>query len=236
VVGRVSQGLGPGRFAIIAFGLVVWPSVAGAQRLRTVAEARGRVFPSVGAGVIALRRDSAGRYYILARPAATISVYGPDGTLVTHIPNAASGAAIHYAADFDLTPGGLVAVADRGANAVEVFRSDGALVSRIPVVASTSVAALSDTEFAVTTLTSKRRVEVIDERGEVLRSFGDPDDVAESTIAKPFTTLERSPEIPRATSTLPSPRCPTRPSGNTTATAISTISLRSPKASSEAAS
>ena len=131
----------------------------------------------MGAGVAALKRDSEGRYYILARPATTITVYSANGSLVGHIPSAASAGAIRYAVDIDLTPNGSLAVADRGANAIEIFREDGSLVSRIPVFAPTSVVALSDTQFAVTTLTSKRLVEVIDDRGNVLRSFGDPSEI-----------------------------------------------------------
>jgi hypothetical protein len=164
---------------VVIFGLsfVAFSSVAGAQGLRTVIESRDRVFPAVGAGVTAMKRDSEGRYYILARPATTISVYSANGNLIGHIPNAASAGAIRYAVDIDLTPNGSVAAADRGASAIEVFRPDGSLVSRIPVFAPTSVVALSDTQFAVTTLTSKRLVEVIDDRGNVLRSFGDPTEI-----------------------------------------------------------
>jgi hypothetical protein len=47
---------------------------AAAQGILTTLHARWRVFPAVGPGVTALKRDSAGRYYILARPATTIFV------------------------------------------------------------------------------------------------------------------------------------------------------------------
>jgi hypothetical protein len=169
--------LGASRLVILGLSLEAFSSLAGAQGLRTVIESRDRVFPAVGAGVAALKRDAEGRYYILARPATTISVYNANGNLVGHIPNAASAGAIRYAVDIDLTPSGLIAVADRSANAIEVFREDGSLVSRIPVIAPTSVVALADDQFAVTSLTSKRLVEVIDQRGEVLRSFGDPSEI-----------------------------------------------------------
>jgi hypothetical protein len=155
------------------------PASIGAQGLRTVIESHKRVFPDVGAGVAALKRGSDDRYYILARPATTISVYSADGNLIGHIPNAASGPVIRYAVDIALTPSGLIAVADRGANSIEVFRPDGSLVSRTPVVAPTSVVALSDSEFAVTSLISKRLVEVIDKRGNVLRGFGDPSEIGD---------------------------------------------------------
>lgn len=171
--------LDAGRLAVLGLSLAALTPWARAQGFRTVIESRQRVFPSLGAGVTALKRDSAGRFYILAKPANTISVYSTAGELVGHIPNAASAGAIRYAVDIDVTPGGLIAVADRGMNAIEVFRPDGSLVSRTPIVAPTSVVALGDDEFAVTSLMSKRLVEVISRRGEVLRSFGEPGDIGD---------------------------------------------------------
>jgi hypothetical protein len=151
---------------------------AAGQGLRSVIESRDRLFPEVGAGVTAMKRDSSGHYYILAKPESVISVYGSDGTLIGRIPNAKSnGATIRYAADIDFTPEGLLVVADRGANAILVFSPDGAFVSRTPIAEPTSVVALPDGQYAVTTLTSKRLVEVIDQRGRVMRSFGDPANV-----------------------------------------------------------
>ncbi len=136
---------------------------------------RARVFPSIGPGVSALKRDSAGRYYILATPASVISIYDRNGALIGKIPNANShGATIKYAVDIDLGQDGRIFVADRGANAIEIFNPDGSLAARVPVVAPTSVVALSKNQFAVTSLTSTHLVEIIDERGKVVRSFGDP--------------------------------------------------------------
>ncbi|HEX4074785.1 MAG TPA: hypothetical protein VHX49_05245, partial [Candidatus Acidoferrales bacterium] len=115
-----------------------------AQQIRTVVEPQARVFPSVGAGVTALKRDSAGRYYVLAKPANVVSIYNGDGAKIGQTPNARSGGAvIRYAADIDLGPDGNLFVADRGANAIEIFRPDGSLVAKVPVVAPTSVVALS---------------------------------------------------------------------------------------------
>ena len=76
------------------------------------------MFPSVGPGVAALRRDSAGRYYILAEPATTILIYDPAGRLVSQIPNADSrGATIHYAVGIDIDSSDRLFVVDRGAAA-----------------------------------------------------------------------------------------------------------------------
>jgi hypothetical protein len=155
------------------------------QGIRSVVEPRARVFPSVGPGVAALKRDSAGRYYILAKPATVISIYDPAGSLIGQIPNANShGAVIRYAVDIDLGQDGSLFVADRGANAIEIFSPDGSLVAKVPVVAPTSVVALSGGQFAVTSLTSTRLVQIIDERGKVVRSFGDPAYVEEDDAGK----------------------------------------------------
>jgi hypothetical protein len=174
VVSRL-RSLGLVGLASIVLSLVAFAPTAAGQGLRTVVESHDRVFPGVGAGVTALKRDSSGRYYILAKPETVISVFGPDGILLGQVPNAKSnGTTIHYAVDIDLNPDGFLVVADRGANAIVVFAPDGSFVSTTPVIAPTSVVALSDGQFAVTSLVSKRLVEVIDQRGRVVRSFGDP--------------------------------------------------------------
>jgi hypothetical protein len=170
----------------IGLSLVVFASPVAGQGLRSVVESHDRVFPGVGAGVTALKRDSSGRYYVLAKPETVISVFGPDGILIGQIPNAKSnGATIRYAVDIDLNPDGFLVVADRGSNAIVVFAPDGSFVSTTPVVAPTSVVALSDGQFAVTSLVSKRLVEVIDQRGKVVRSFGDPIQVEDQPDQQP---------------------------------------------------
>ncbi len=172
VLNRAILPLGFAALSVIAF-----PRRIGAQGIRSIIESRQRVFPAIGAGVIAMKRGPDGRYYILARPANAVSVYSADGKLIGKIPKLGSGVAIRYAVSIDLTPTGNIAVADRGTNAIDVFRPDGSLVSRTPVFAPTSVVALSDNEFAVTTLRSRRLVQVIDLHGTVLQRFGDPTDV-----------------------------------------------------------
>jgi hypothetical protein len=162
------------------------------QGLRTVIESRGKAFPGVGAGVTAMKRDSAGRYFILAKPETVISVYDRDGNPIGQIPNAKSnGATIRYAADIDLNPDGQLVVADRGANAILVFAADGSLISRTPVNAPTSVVALSGGQFAVASLTSQRLVQVLDQRGKVVRSFGDSTEVDEQAEKEALKNLGR---------------------------------------------
>jgi hypothetical protein len=168
----------------------VYPALG--QGFETAIEPQGRVIPTIGPGVTALKQDSSGRIYVLAKPANVISIYGPDGKLVGQIPNAQSqGATLRYAIDFDLSPEGNVVVADRGANAVDVFAPSGSLLARVPVVAPTSVVALSGNQFAVTSLTSKRLVQVRDDHGNYVRSFGDPTEVTDGSAPKALADLGR---------------------------------------------
>jgi hypothetical protein len=148
-----------------------------AQWLVTGYPSRRRVLPEVTAGVTAMKRDAAGRIYVLATPANTILVFSPEGKRVGEIPQAESAAAkIQFAVDFDLDPDGRVFVADRAANAVEIFSPEGALIAKVAVFAPTGVVALPNNQFAVSTLRSKRLIEIRDEEGRLVRSFGDPAD------------------------------------------------------------
>jgi len=164
--------------ALLAMAAAAGSLVAGrGQDAAVVAEeivARGRVFPEIGPGVTALKRDAAGRYYVLAAPANTIRIYGPDGKPAGQIPNARSGGAkIVYAEDIDIDPAGHLYVADRGANAVKIFDADGSLEATVPVTAPTSLAALSGGEFAVAAWRSNHLVDILDWRGKLVRDFGD---------------------------------------------------------------
>ena len=148
-----------------------------AQWLVTGYPSRRRVLPEVTAGVTAMKRDAAGRIYVLATPANRILVFSPEGKRVGEIPQAESAAAkIQFAVDFDLDPDGRVFVADRAANAVEIFSPEGALIAKVAVFAPTGVVALPNNQFAVSTLRSKRLIEIRDEEGRLVRSFGDPAD------------------------------------------------------------
>src|ERR1700733_13634578 len=144
--------------------------VAAENRNRGVADivARARLFSELGPGLRALKRDSGGRYYVLATPATTIFVYGTEGKRVGQIPAANSQSA-------------KIVFADDGANAVKIFKADGSLDIAIPVSAPTSVAALSGEEFAITSLRADRLVSIYNDQGKMIRSFGDPHDVATGT-------------------------------------------------------
>jgi hypothetical protein len=146
----------------------------GAQNLHNMVESRTRVLPQVGSGVIAMREDAAGNVYVLANPAQKIQIFDASGKQIGEIPGPISnGVAISYALDFDVAPNGGVLIADRGANMVYIFNSDGSLKAKVSVFAPTSVVALSNNQFAVTTLRTQHPVEVIDQTGKVIRGFGE---------------------------------------------------------------
>ena len=80
--------------AVIGISLtaVAVPRVSG-QGLQNVLRAQSRVFPTVGPGVAAIKRDSSGRYFILAEPASVISIFDATGKRLDQFPNANSGGA-----------------------------------------------------------------------------------------------------------------------------------------------
>ncbi len=178
---RAQLGVSLAIWAAISTGWTLFPLLAAPQNKAVVPEivARARLFPELGPGVRALKADSSGRYYVLAAPATTISVYGPAAKRVGQIPAANSPSPrIVFAEDVDVDADGRIFVADRGANAVKIFKADGSLEVTIPVAAPTSVAALSGGEFAVASLRANRLVTIYTEQGKVIRSFGDPRDTA----------------------------------------------------------
>jgi hypothetical protein len=160
----------------ISLAAVAVPRVSG-QGLQNVLRAQSRVFPTVGPGVAAIKRDSSGRYFVLAEPASIISIFDATGKRLDQFPNANShGATIRYAVAIDVDSRGRLFVVDRGDNAIKIFAPDGSMLATIHVTAPTSVVALSDGQFAVTTLQSKQLVQIMDEKGATIRTFGDPAD------------------------------------------------------------
>jgi hypothetical protein len=163
----------PSFVALLIAGFTA-PYPVNAQGFVNAIPARARVFPEIRSGVTAMKRDSAGHYYVLANPPNVIWIFDADGKRSGQIPSAATGIAkIQYAADFDIASDGRVLVADRAANAVEIFSADGTFVAKIPVFAPTGIVGLPDHQFAVSTLRSKRLVEIHSDDGSLVRSFGE---------------------------------------------------------------
>jgi hypothetical protein len=150
------------------------PPPVNAQGFVNAIPARARVFPEISSGVTAMKRDRAGHYYVLANPPTVIWIFDADGKRIGQIPRAvAETAKIQYAADFDIDSNGRVLIADRAANAVEIFSADGVFIAKIPVFAPTGIVGLPDHQFAVSTLRSKRLVEIRSDDGSLVRSFGE---------------------------------------------------------------
>lgn len=159
--------------------------------------ARGRLFPSVGPGIKALKRDSAGRYYVLMAPSPVVQVFGADGKSLAPVPRDAKGRdAIVYGEDLDVDAAGRVYVADRGANAVKVFDPSSNLSLSIPVDAPTSVVALPVGEIAVASLKSQDLVTIYDRTGKDLREFGDLSDLADHADLNRFLNIGRLADDP----------------------------------------
>lgn len=160
--------------AVFAAGESARPAAAQDQAFTRDIAARARIFPEIGAGVSALKRDASGRHYVLAAPANAIAIYGADGSQAGQIPNVNSrGTQIVFASDIDVDAEGRLFVADRGANMVRVFDAAGAPIAAFRVASPLSVAALSGGEFAATTLHSGQLVNIFDARGTLARTFGE---------------------------------------------------------------
>ena len=135
--------------------------------------AHARLLPNAGTGIRAIRRDAAGRYYVLSGPGATVDIYSLAGVKVGQVPaKPAADSKIVFGEDFYLDPAGRVYVADRGANEIKIYAADGTFAGKIPVMAPVSVAALSSGEIAVASLASQRFVDVFDSTGRRVRSIG----------------------------------------------------------------
>ena len=151
------------------------PIPAAGQDLHNMVSSEGRVFPQVNGGIIAMREDSAGRFYVLANPGRTLQIFDGKGSPLGQIPGPDSTLLkFSYAVDFDIAANGDIVVADRGANTVYTFGPDGSLKSKASVFAPTSVVALSNGELAVTTLRTEHPIEIFEENGRYVRGFGEP--------------------------------------------------------------
>jgi hypothetical protein len=135
--------------------------------------ARLRMLPNTGPGVREIRRDAAGRYYVLSAPGPTIDIYAQSGEKIGQIPaKPTQDTEIGYGEDFFLDSSGRVYVADRGTNEIKIYDAKGTLIKKFPVMAPVSVAALPNGEVAVASLVSKRFVDVYDSTGRRTRSIG----------------------------------------------------------------
>ncbi len=156
--------------------------------------AKGRLFPSIGPGLRAVRRGADGRTYILASPSPGLVVMDAKGQQVLAIPTAQPGAkpvlgGIVFGEDCDADAEGRIYIADRGGNSVAVFSPNGLLLRSISVPAPTSVAALGEGEVAVATLREPHLVIVFDKNGREVRDFGDPEQISDRADLNRFLNI-----------------------------------------------
>lgn len=155
-------------------------------------QARERLMPSVGTGVVALRRDTAGRYYVLSERGGAVDVFDAKGQPAGKIPATPSKeATILYGVDLDVDGLGRVYVADRAADAIKIFGPDGRFERRISIAGPTGVVALPGGEVAVTNLRAQKLVTVFDAQGRVTREFGDPVEVSERPELNRYLNIGR---------------------------------------------
>lgn len=178
---------------------------ARAQYPETDLRAKTKVFADAG-GVTAIKRDSAGLYYLLSTRGNSIQVFGADGARLRQFPAPATASATGVAAapaasglvfgedlDVTCTTGApcLVYIADRGGNAIRVFTAEGALLGSFSVVSPISVAGLPDGEVAVATLRAPRLVQVFDSGGKLIREFGMLEEIAQTPDFNRFLNIGR---------------------------------------------
>lgn len=162
------------------------------EQIENELTATAHLFPDVGPGICAMKRDSRGRYYFLSTVDHAVRVYTSDDTFAGQVPRADTGpSAITYGADMDVDSAGNVYVADRGANKIKIYAPDGSLSAEFSVDSPTSVAALASGEIAVASLKSRDLITVYDSHGKYLREFGDISDLAEHEEFNRFLNIGR---------------------------------------------
>jgi hypothetical protein len=163
-----------------------------------VLTAKSRVFPAIGPGFKAVKRDGAGNSYVLTAPGASVSVFDAAGKLLRQVPSYAADAgpkseelrAIRFGEDMDVDAKGAIYVADRGANAVKIWGPDGS-ARMFAVNAPMSIAVLSEGEVAVSTLQGPHLVTVFDDHGKVVREIGAPEEIATRGELNRFLNIGR---------------------------------------------
>src|SRR5713101_9094042 len=132
----------PGVKTIARATAALWLAGTGATCIcaqnEIVLTANTRVFPAIGPGFKAVRRDAAGNLYVLTAPGASVSVFDSAGKLLRQVPPYAADAgpkgeelrAIRFGEAMDVDAKGAVYVADRGANAVKIWGPDGSARDR----------------------------------------------------------------------------------------------------------
>jgi len=164
--------------AAAAAAALLSATLSAAGTLDTDLVARARVFPSILMGVTAIHRDAAGRYAVLTERNG-VQILDAKGQPAGHAPaDLSPSEAIAYGVDMDLDDQGHIYVADQERNAIRVFSGDGREERQIKIPGPTAVATLAAGELAVASLRSPKLVTVFGADGQVVREFGEPEQIS----------------------------------------------------------
>jgi hypothetical protein len=158
-----------------------------------------RLFKNIGPGLRALRRGADGKYYLLASPGAGLVVFDAQGKQLSVI-GAPSGEPVNNKAgrspialgdDCDVDANGNIYVTESADNLVKEFSPDGKLLRSFPVASPLSVIALPGSEVGVSTLQGKRLISVYGADGNLIREFGDLEDLSARPEMNRYLSLGR---------------------------------------------
>ena len=158
--------------------------------------AKKKIFPGIGPGLKAVRRDAKGRYIVLATPGPGLTAFDGNGKQLFQIPSgtaAGSGSkpVLVFGEDCDVDAEGRIYVADRGSSLVKIFSAEGTLLRSFATPEPLSIAVISGGEIAVATLREPHLVTVFDANGRVVREFGAPEEIAERKELNRFLNTGR---------------------------------------------
>jgi hypothetical protein len=174
------------RFATCFCLLFSSASIASAQ-FEGELTAKRRVFPDAGAGLRAIKRDSDGRTYILGSQGLLVFDAKEHKLFTIGAPGSAAFTSksgqpdVSFAEDCDVGSDGNIYIADRAANLIAVYSHEGSRLRSISVNAPLSIAALPDSEVAVSTMREPRLITVFDKNGRDIRDFGELEDISSRT-------------------------------------------------------